>query len=511
MQSLKVLEDVFPPASALYRAMSWWQLQPEAPADMKAAAAEFFGGAEHMPDEADEERTPDMWRFTEWYMLERSAQGQPPVVRYAEQAGADEREALQGLLESRHDAWRVARTADEEVELAPLGGGEAVVVADANLARDARLGEWIVGRLYPWEGGWLPSLSLFFVPGMEEPTGLAGLTALMAQRIFFDAQSALNLDPEAAARELMQTLERLGVTTSLDALRKQASEHDSVEAFVRAFGETAGDAVVEGGEGALAESTRIGALLTNLWYHTPQEALGGKSPAEADAVAEGAIAEAVEGLFDALATQNEAEALKHLTPEGEAALVYDLWGWPGLRLITDWAGPTPHREVALTGPDMGAMGVEVTWDGPEGRRGATVWVIEHPAGWGVVESVPELEGDQVVNPAFLLAQDKGQTPEWRGPAPDAVEQKLRNSIAARKLPMLDQAAMIKAWRMTAEIARRDPGSPEAWAAAVEAMFRAMLEQDLSPKQVAGFYGADKGLVKERFQLLAETFNQQAHE
>lgn len=511
MQSLKVLEDVFPPASLLYRAMSWWQHRPEAPADMKAAAAEFFG-AGAAPDEADEARAPDMWRFTEWYMLDRAAAGgEPPVVRYASQAAADERDTLNGLLDSRHDAWRVARTTDEEVELSPLSGGDRVVVVDANLARDARVGEWIVGRLYPWEGTWLPSLSLFFVPGMEEPTGLARMDALTAQRIFFDAQAALGLAPEVAAAELEQALASHRVTLDLAALRRMAGEHDSVEGFIAAFSEAAGTAMLEDAEGALAASTRLGALLTNLWYHTPQEGLGGRSPAEADASAEGAILEAVEGLFAAIAAQDEAAALRHMVPEGEVALVYDLWGWPGLRLITDWDGPTAGRSVTLTGPDMGAMGVEVRWDGPTGLRGATVWAVEHPAGWGVVESVPELESAEVVNAAFLAAQDKGQTPPWRGPAPEAVEQKLRNSVAARKLPMLDQAAMIKAWRMTAAIAHRDPGQPEAWAAAVEAMFRAMLEQDLSPKQVADFYGADKKLVRERFQMLAEAFNQQAGE
>jgi hypothetical protein len=512
VQALKELEHVFPPASALYRAMSWWQAQPDTTGDMKRAAAEFFGGEHNMPREEDEERAPDMWRFTEWYMIDReTAQGGSPVARYAAQVGADEREQLAGLLESRHNAWRVARAAEGEVELTPMGGGTGLVVVDENLARDARMGEWIIGRIYPWEGAWMPSLSLFFVPGLNEPPGLKEMDALVAQRIFFDAQSALTQDPEAAAAELAEALVSHGVKLEIAALREMAGRHDSVEGFIAAFSEAAGTALIEDSESQLADSTRLGALLTNLWYHAPQEGLGGRSPAEVDAGAEDAIVEVVEALFDALAQEDESAVLQCLYPEGEVALVYDMWGWAGLRLITDWNGPTPDREVTLTGPDMGAMGVEVRWKGPQGTRGATVWLVEHLQGWGVVESVPELESEEAVNPQFLLAQDKGQTPPWRGAAPDPVEQKLRNSIAARKLPMLDQAAMIKAWRMTASLASRDPGQPEAWAAAVETMFRAMLEQDISTKQVADFYGANKSLVKERFQVLAEAFNQQAVE
>jgi hypothetical protein len=211
-------------------------------------------------------------------------------------------------------------------------------------------------------------------------------------------------------------------------------------------------------------------------------------------------------LFAATAAEDAERLLAILEPEGEVALMYDVWGWPGVRMMTDWGTAAKDPRVVSLNPDMGAVSAQVLWSHPEGERATTLWFYPAESGWKLVEAVPELD-DGPVNPAFAAAQDKGITPPYRDAAPDVVEEKLRRSIAGRKLPLLDQGTILKAWRMTKGKAMRDASNPEAWAAAVEAFFYDTAGIEVSLAQVADTYGAKKALVKERVEVLSETFNQ----
>lgn len=422
MFTFQDVAKVFPPAATLERVLTWWLKQPGADVAMTRAAETFFGGLGNVPLETEEERAVDMLRFLEWYLLEdQTDTGSSVLARYEAQAEDAEKPALAELAEARHDRWLVKFVESPKLTLAPAGGGTSITVSNPDLARDAQVGEQIVGRFYRWKGEWLPSVSLFFLPPDESaPAGEGPLDALTTQRKFF------MVDPEEAAQ------------------------------------------------------------FTGL----------------------------VTRFFKAVGDEDEAAFLALVEPEGEVALVYDVWGWPGIRLMTDWGQAVAEPHVRGLSPEMGTVGTEVTWRHPFGQRGAMLWWFpaaqegSDEPNWRVVEALPELE-DGPVNPDFALAQDKGETPAFRGQAPDAVEEKLRKSMAARKLAMLDQGTMIKAWRMTREKAMRDATAPEAWAAAVEAFFYATAEIDVPLSQVADTYGAKKSLVKERFEVLSETFNQLA--
>lgn len=511
MNPAEALEQIFPPAADLYRILAWWQAQPGGTDVFEQGAAEFFGSVGLMPLEADEAQAPEMIRFLEWVLLDRPVEGSTPAERYAAEAPEAERERLRELLASRHAAWQVASVAGNRLTLSPWRDGEAITVTEPNLASDAHPGEWIVGRFYPWQGTWIPSIALFFMPlGAEERFPSYPIDALLAQRAFFMALAAEDLDPIAAASELEGYLARYQPALGLERLRAIAAEAESPEALLqRLYAGGEGRALlVESEREHPATAIKIGTLINNLWAHTPTPRLEGRSPVEADAASEEALLGALDAFFDAIAREDEPALARAIDPDGELAVVFDLWGWPGLRLLTDWGAATGERTVLGIDFDMGALRTALSWQGPDGPRGATVWFVERPEGFLAAEAVPELEEQAVASPAFAAAQEKGVTPAWRAEAADPVEKKLRAAIAARKLPMLDQATMIKAWRLSAPIAERDTSAPEAWAAAVEAYFRTSLGQPVTTAQVADMYGAKKGLVKERFQALGEALNQE---
>lgn len=416
MFTFQDVAKILPPAAALERALTWWMTQPGGDVAITRGAETFFGGLGNVPLEGEDEHAVDMIRFLEWYLLEEQQEGGHTVVeRYGHRAGADDAEAVADLVANRHDRWVVKFVEAPKLTVAPASGGASITVTNRDLARDATVGEHLVGRFYRWQGEWLPSVSLFFLPAEEMPdTASAPLDALTAQRRFF------MVDP--------------------------------------------------------AEAEQFQAL--------------------------------VDQLFTAVGAEDEAALKALLEPEGEVALVYDVWGWPGVRLLTDWGTKAAEPRVFAMEPDMGAMRTEIAWKDAQGDRGTTLWWYHAGETWRLVEAMPELE-DGPVNPAFAAAQDKGATPAWRAEAPDPVEDKLRKSLAARKLAMLDQGTMIKAWRMTSPKVMRDPYQPEAWAAAVEAFFYESAQMAYSMNQVADTYGAKKSLVKERFEVLAEAFNQLA--
>ena len=511
MNPAEALEAIFPPAADLFRVLTWWQAQPEGAEAYEAGLAEFFAPGEPHFDQTDEAHAPEVIRFLEWVLLDRPVAGQTPAARYAAEAPADERDRLNDLIGSRHAAWQVTEVAGDRLTLAPWRGGEPVTLTHGPLAADAHPGEWIVGRLYPWGGEWMPSIALFFMPaGAEERFPSYPIDPLLAQRAFFMAFEAESFDPVASAAMLEAHLARFQPDLSLEEVRGVACACESADELIqRLYTEGQGRKLLSESEKEHpAIAIQIGTLLANLWAHTPTPRLGGRSPMEDEAAVEEALAGAVEALFEAVGAEDEAALRGLLDPEGELAMVFDLWGFAGLRLLTDWGASTGDREILGLGFDMGAMRAAVGWAGPEGPRGATVWFVERPEGFLATEAVPELEEQPVANPAFVEAQEKGVQLAWRAEPADTVEGKLRTAVAARKLPMLDQATMIKAWRMTAPIADRDPDAPEAWAAAVEAFFRASLGQNVSTGQVAEMYGAKKALVKERFEALSEALNHQ---
>lgn len=482
------LDAAFPPIAALRRVRDWQLAQPGGREALEAAAVLFFG------DEQQHEPLDEL-RFDEWALLDRD----DTQSRYAAATGA-------APLLSRHGLWEVARVEPARVQLREATTGEALVVpAEAMNPELMAPGEALLGRFYQWEGAWLPSPALIHVESLGlEPELLHGLDALGVQQTL-QATTLVDLSGEEGRVALERELAARELNLSVAELATMAERYEEPTEFLEAGLARVSELGLP--ETAIAR-TRFVMLLSNLWYHTPRASLEGRTPAEVDAARESGLEQAVDALFDGLAREDES-ALAWLAPDGELALVYALWGWPGLRLLTDWGEAARDRELLGLEEDMGAMRVELAWHGPRGdERGATLWFTEGPEGWQAVEAVAELE-DGPVSTAFAAAQDKGLLPAWHAPAADPVEQKLRNSLTARKLPMLDQATMIKAWRMTCGLAEHDPAAPEAWAAAVEAMFRASLGQDLSPAQVAELYGAKKSLVKERFAALSEALNQHA--
>ncbi|HEY9721090.1 MAG TPA: hypothetical protein V6D47_03705 [Oscillatoriaceae cyanobacterium] len=482
------LDTAFPPIAALHRLRAWFEAQPGGSDTLREAANAFFSGRE-----TDEPL--DALRFEEWALLDRD----DAAARFAEATQSP-------LLASRHGLWEVERLEPARVHLREAVTGDRVVASATAMNPELMaVGQALLGRFYQWQNEWLPSPTLIHVESLGlEPELLHGLDALGVQQTL-QATTLVELSAEEGRRALETELAARSLALPLADLVAMAERFEEPTEFLEsAFARLNALGLPENA----ITRTRFAMLLSNLWYHTPREALGGRAPAEVDAERESSLEQAIEALFDGIGRQDEA-ALALLDSESELALVYDLWGWPGLRLLTDWGEKATGLEILSLDEDLGAMRAELAWTGRRGdERGATVWFTESPEGWQAVEAVAELE-DGPVSAAYAAAQDKGVLPDWQAPASDEVERKLRNALSARKLPMLDQATMIKAWRMTRALAEHDRSYPEAWAAAVEAMFRASLGQDLSPGQVAEMYGAKKSLVKERFQAISEALNQHA--
>ncbi|MDB5097577.1 MAG: hypothetical protein JWM80_1998 [Cyanobacteria bacterium RYN_339] len=210
-----------------------------------------------------------------------------------------------------------------------------------------------------------------------------------------------------------------------------------------------------------------------------------------------------ERFFAAIAAQDEAAVGALTYPESGFALVYDMWGWPGLRLYSTGDGEVPAPKVtAVTPMQDGMAGIEVRWDAPEGQRGATLYGRRGDDGWRLFDLRPTF-GDYTAS-AFMEAEQRGIRLPWRGDAPDPVEQKIRNAVAARKATLDRQRGHVHYWRMVrGNEATADRSQPEAWAAAVDAVFTAHEGRTPQLNDVANSYGAKKATVKARMETLEQ--------
>jgi hypothetical protein len=194
--------------------------------------------------------------------------------------------------------------------------------------------------------------------------------------------------------------------------------------------------------------------------------------------------------FAALEAQDEA-AIEALTyPQSGFALIYDLWGWAGLEL---YGGRLKQPQVTkVTELQPGLAAVEVQADG----QGATLFTREER----LFDLRPQWE--EQVSAAFEEAERRGARLPWRGPAPDPVEQKIRNALAARQATLDRQRGHVHYWRLVRDHeATADRSQPEAWAAAVEAVFQQHEGRVPQLNDVANAYGARKATVKARGDIL----------
>lgn len=195
--------------------------------------------------------------------------------------------------------------------------------------------------------------------------------------------------------------------------------------------------------------------------------------------------------FEAVAGRNEATIRELTYPQSGFALIYDLWGWAGLELYGGTLKSPQVTKVSELQPGMAA--VEVQAEG----LGATLYTREER-----IFDLRPLWGEHV-SAAFEEAEQRGVRLPWRGPAPDPVEQKIRNSLAARQATLDRQRGHVHYWRLVRENeATGDRSQPEAWAAAVEAVFQQHEGRVPQLNDVANAYGAKKAAVKARMETLA---------
>jgi hypothetical protein len=194
--------------------------------------------------------------------------------------------------------------------------------------------------------------------------------------------------------------------------------------------------------------------------------------------------------FEALAKQDEAEIEALSYPQSGFHLIYDLWGWPGLALYGGSLTQPQVTKVSELQPGTAAVEVQAE------SLGATLYTRE-----GQIFDLRPVWGEHVSS-AFEEAEQRGVRLAWRGPAPDPVEQKIRNSLAARQATLDRQRGHVHYWRMVRENeATGDRSQPEAWAAAVEAVFQQHEGRVPQLNEVANAYGARKATVKTRMEML----------
>lgn len=206
-------------------------------------------------------------------------------------------------------------------------------------------------------------------------------------------------------------------------------------------------------------------------------------------------------LWQAIQAEDETALAALLVPGQQLWLVWDLWGWPGLQLITGWSADARNQEVVFDGHTDTAPTLSLRWEIGSGKRRAVILSArtgdEEPL---FLEALPSDAGAEIA-PALIAAMKEGRTPAWRAAPPDLTEGKLRQAIVARRYPMENQMAIINTWRQLAPLLAIAEGKPDAWAAAVEGGYWQNHGREMTLTQMAGLYGAHKGEVKRCFSAI----------
>lgn len=495
----------------LVQAMAWWHALPGTKDQMREALLVFYGSPRAVPSsELAREMAEDYLRFIEWLMLTRpdARTGRPPAEAFADTLAGEAEEHFRAVvLDSKHAAWRVVESHADGASLAdPTGNRIRLrgVGADASIAP----GKLLLGRIYALSGP-APVLSPSLVAFESDAAGPGrALDEPAVQHQYGKAAMKAAREAQQGAEELAAYLRGFGFTSDGKQLLSQASLAPDLPAFLEAvMGPLRPHLAKLGSKAAFDAADRLADLVAAVWgdrlYDETWRGTPARAPEEDALPPESSEALAlVRKLFEAIDAEDE-EALPAVLAAGDFLdLVWDLWGWAGLRLVTGHDEPGAPETAEFLEDVRGGALFEVTWQPREGQgRGATFRLPPGGDGPRLAEATPALD-DGYCYPAYDVAERHGAGLPWRSPAPDAVEAKLRAGVAARKYPLSAQVAIIHVWRNLRGGMTNRENQPEAWAAAVEGVYWQAKGRELPFTRMADAYGARKALVKERYHALA---------
>lgn len=214
----------------------------------------------------------------------------------------------------------------------------------------------------------------------------------------------------------------------------------------------------------------------------------------------------VRHLFEAIAAADEAALPALLVPGEQTDIMWQLWGFPGLRLILGWQDTrVPDFTVEELPWEQGFGLLAVRWEAPPGaRHEASLWLTREPTA-RFYRVVAESRGTGKREPAFEAAMIEGRLPPWRAEAPDLVEAKLRKAMVARRYGLDAQTVILRLWREMRPLIPDPSKAPEAWAAAIEGAYWGTRGRQMSPAEMADLYGARKSTVKQYVDQLNNAF------
>jgi hypothetical protein len=475
---------LWPFLETLYR---WTDGQPWCAQERAVAWQRFARDVPQAPSVEPERSDPDqhdrVLRFWAWFHLDRPlghGQGETPLAAFLTACGkdltAEGRGIYEALSQTRFGAFKVLRQFRQTLA-EDLLTGERLTLNPGALTDEVQVGDLMVGRLYPHEGGWEgdPDLHIGHVselggerPQLTPPEAEARLFASMvpAKGAVMDVLDALLLQVDSpltaddvfelvrTSKAVEEVLDTLYVSPAYRIRYLHMRDRALLDELLRELWDTSGP---------LQDAELSGADATAL-ARTVREALR--------AIAEGNM-EALEAVID---------------PQGFIPLYLELFGLSGLRRLTDTASGAPERGVRTRHqllPKDGGIFSTLTWGEKTAKHAVGFIAHAQPDGRWLIGDLSLPEG---ASPAMNVAFDRAHQLGWASEQPaDAVEGYLRKAIEEVGYSVHDTIDLIRMWRDFKEAAQPDLSQPAIWAAGCELADTRFRNEDLDVKVLAKSY------------------------
>lgn len=439
--------------------------------------------AAELPDAKDPDQHDRLLRFWSWFALERPlAGGDRPVDRFLTAHAGDlteEGRALyEGLGRSVFGAFKVTKAlAGRLLVLEALADGTHYAITDRAFSTELQKGDLVVGRLYPYEDGYLADPDVHIGDMHEAPQG-GGLTASDAEHQYFEAMVPskghvmdvvdallLQIDSPVTADDVLEMMKQ---SESLEAL---TDELYATPAYKLRYLH-------------MRDRSLLDELLQELW-----DTAGPLQEAQLEGEDAMALTRAVRQALRAIAEGDEATLRPMLAPRGFVPMYLELFGIKGLQRLTDVMDGVPTTGVRAKHqllPKDGGIFTTASWGQGNDRHAAGLVAFKNEQeAWEISDIAPPEPATHAVARAFEKASHLG----WAtGNAPDPVEARLRAAVQEVGYGVHDTIDLFRLWRDFKAAADPDLSQPAIWAAGVELADARYRNEDVDVKVLAKAYG-----------------------
>ncbi|MDB5097956.1 MAG: hypothetical protein JWM80_2377 [Cyanobacteria bacterium RYN_339] len=496
--------EEFPLGPYLDTLYQWAEAQPWYQAEARAAWKAFLPpgtkDAPELPVPTDPDLHDRVLRFWSWFTLDRVVPdlGERPVDRFAKAHAkaltVEGKEAYEALGKTHFGAYRV-HVKFRLASLEALVGGQKFALSSGPLTDELQAGDLVVGRIFPYQDGFLADPDVHIGHMQEAATDHAhALDAPAAEARYFNS-----LVPSKG-----------GVMDVLDALLMQIDSPitaDDVFDMVRESPSL--DALLEELFAAPAYKLRylhlrdrslLDELMQELWDTSGPLQDADLTPPDATA-----LARTVREALRAIAEGDSATLLKISDPKGFVPLYMDLFGMKGVQRLAgvqDGSPTTAIRTKHQLLPKDGGIFTTLSW-GKDNDKHAAGMVAYSTADsrWLLSDiSPPETAG-----PAMIMAFDRAQHLGWGdAPARDGVEALLRRAVNDVGYSVHDTIDLFRLWRDFSNAAKPDLAQPAIWAAGLELADSRYRNENLDVKVLSKSYGVMPRAIEDAAETIDET-------